>query len=173
MASGDKKFSAQDVNKLVQKRLDRQKAKFADYDQLRDEHAAMKAELAKLKKAAASTSDDDTGRRGKKKRAGDADGSEGRRGALRAKIQAAKKAGLPASMATRLKGSDDESLLRDAEKLKKSLGPGPKVGAGTNPPKGAKRPLTRADIKKMSPDEIIKNMDQIKAQLKDGSLNQA
>ncbi len=172
MASGDKKFSAQDVNKLVQKRLDRQKAKFADYDQLRDEHAAMKAELAKLKKAAASSSDDTEGR-GKKKRAGDADGSEGRRGALRAKIRAAKKAGLPASMATRLKGSDDESLLRDAEKLKKSLGPGPKVGTGTNPPKGAKRPLTRADIKKMSPDEIIKNLDQIKAQLKDGSLNQA
>ncbi len=172
MAPGDKKFSAQDVNKLVQKRLDRQKAKFADYDQLRDEHAAMKAELAKLKKAAASSSDDTEGR-GKKKRAGDADGSEGRRGALRAKIRAAKKAGLPASMATRLKGSDDESLLRDAEKLKKSLGPGPKVGTGTNPPKGAKRPLTRADIKKMSPDEIIKNMDQIKAQLKDGSLNQA
>ena len=172
MAPGDKKFSAQDVNKLVQKRLDRQKAKFADYDQLRDEHAAMKAELAKLKKAAASSSDD-TGRRGDRKRAGDADGSEGRRGALRAKIRAAKKAGLPASMATRLKGSDDESLLRDAEKLKKSLGPGPKVGTGTNPPKGAKRPLTRADVKKMSPDEIIKNMDQIKAQLKDGSLNQA
>jgi len=172
MAPGDKKFSAQDVNKLVQKRLDRQKAKFADYDQLRDEHAAMKAELAKLKKAAASSSDDTEGR-GKKKRAGDADGSEGRRGALRAKIRAAKKAGLPASMATRLKGSDDEALLRDAEKLKKSLGPGPKVGAGTNPPKGAKRPLTRADIKKMSPEEIIKNMDQIKAQLKDGSLNQA
>lgn len=170
MASGDKKFTAQDVNKLVQKRLDRQKAKFADYDQLRDEHAAMKAELAKLKKAAASSSDDTEGR-GKKKRAGDADGSEGRRGALRAKIRAAKKAGLPASMATRLKGSDDESLLRDAEKLKKSLGPGPKVGAGTNPPKGAKRPLTRADIRKMSPEEIIKNMDQIKAQLKDGSLN--
>lgn len=170
MASGDKKFSAQDVNKLVQKRLDRQKAKFADYDQLRDEHAAMSAELAKLKKAAASSSDDTEGR-GKKKRAGDADGSEGRRGALRAKIRAAKKAGLPASMATRLKGSDDESLLRDAEKLKKSLGPGPKVGTGTNPPKGAKRPLTRADIKKMSPDEIIKNLDQIKAQLKDGSLN--
>ena len=172
MAPGDKKFSAQDVNKLVQKRLDRQKAKFADYDQLRDEHAAMKAELAKLKKAAASSSDDTEGR-GKKKRAGDADGSEGRRGALRAKIRAAKKAGLPASMATRLKGSDDESLLRDAEKLKKSLGPGPKVGTGTNPPKGAKRPLTRADVKKMSPDEIIKNLDQIKAQLKDGSLNQA
>jgi len=170
MASGDKKFSAQDVNRLVQKRLDRQKARFADYDQLRDEHAAMKAELAKLKKAAASSSDDTEGR-GKKKRAGDADGSEGRRGALRAKIRAAKKAGLPASMATRLKGSDDESLLRDAEKLKKSLGPGPKVGTGTNPPKGAKRPLTRADIKKMSPDEIIKNLDQIKAQLKDGSLN--
>jgi len=172
MAPGDKKFSAQDVNKLVQKRLDRQKAKFADYDQLRDEHAAMKAELAKLKKAAASSSDDTEGR-GKKKRAGDADGSEGRRGALRAKIRAARKAGLPASMATRLKGSDDESLLRDAEKLKKSLGPGPKVGAGTNPPKGAKRPLTRADIKRMSPEEIIKNMDQIRAQLKDGSLNQA
>lgn len=172
MAPGDKKFSAQDVNKLVQKRLDRQKAKFADYDQLRDEHAAMKAELAKLKKAAGSSSDDTEGR-GDRKRAGDADGSEGRRGALRAKIRAAKKAGLPASMATRLKGSDDESLLRDAEKLKKSLGPGPKVGAGTNPPKGAKRPLTRADIKKMSPEEIIKNMDQIKAQLKDGSLNQA
>lgn len=173
MAPGDKKFSAQDVNRLVQKRLDRQKAKFADYDTLRHEHAAMKAELTKLKLAAASSSKSTGGRGDRKKRAGDADGSEGRRGALRAKIRAAKKAGLPASMATRLKGSDDESLLRDAEKLKKSLGPGPRVGAGTNPPKGAKRPLTRADIKKMSPDEIIKNMDQIKAQLKDGSLNQA
>ncbi len=48
---------------------------------------------------------------------------------------------------------------------------GPAVGSGTAPPVGAKKPYTRADVKAMSPEEIIENMDQISAQLKDGSLS--
>jgi hypothetical protein len=87
------------------------------------------------------------------------------------KAEIAKKAGLSEALADRIQGGSPEEMEADAKRLAESLGPGPSVGTGTNPPTGAKRPLTRADIKAMSPEEIAANWDQIKAQLKDGSLS--
>jgi hypothetical protein len=87
------------------------------------------------------------------------------------KAEVARKAGLSEALADRIQGATPEEMEADALRLAEAMGPGPAVGTGTNPPTGAKRPLTRADVKKMSPDEITANWDQIKAQLKDGSLS--
>ncbi len=161
MADEDKKFSQSDVDKIVQERLARERAKFSDYDEIRSEleatradHAALKAENTDLKAQLA----DQVARM---------KDSELRN--LKAEI--AKKAGLSDALADRLQGSTEEELLADAKRLAEAMGPGPAVGNGTNPPAGAKRPLTRADVKKMTFEEISQNWEQIKAQLKDGSLS--
>lgn len=159
MAVGEKKFTAQEVNKLVQKRLGRLKAKVADYDRIKTEHAAMKAENDALKTENADLKTKVADQGGKLKDS--------------QKAEIAKAAGLPEGLASRLQGETKEALEADAKKLAESLGPGPKVGDGTNPPTGAKKPYTRADIKRMTPEEITANWDQIKSQLKDGSLNKA
>lgn len=161
MADEDKKFSQEDVDKIVQERLARERAKFSDYDQIkaeleeiREDHASLKAANTDLKAQIAD-------------QAGKMKDSELK--AQRAEI--AKKAGLSEALADRLQGTTPEELAADAKRLAEEMGPGPSVGSGTNPPTGAKRPLTRADLKKMSPEEISENWDQIKTQLKDGSLS--
>ncbi|MDD5049334.1 MAG: hypothetical protein PHH09_10450 [Methanoregulaceae archaeon] len=77
---------------------------------------------------------------------------------------------LPPSLARRLQGTTEEELKADGEKLLKELGPREPVGGGGNPAGEVKKPLTREAVKKMTPDQIIANMDQIKAQMKEGSL---
>lgn len=161
MAEEDKKFTQEDVDKIVQERLARERAKFSDYDQIKSEleatrasHAELKAENTDLKAQVAD-------------QAGKMKDSE-----LKAqKAEIAKKAGLSEALADRLQGTTEEELLADAKRLAEAMGPGPKVGEGTNPPAGAKRPLTRADVKKMTYEEISQNWEQIKSQLKDGSLS--
>lgn len=161
MAEEDKKFTQEDVDKIVQERLARERAKFSDYDQIKSEleatrasHAELKAENVTLKAQVAD-------------QAGKMKDSE-----LKAqKVEIAKKAGLSEALADRLQGATPEEMEADAKRLAEAMGPGPKVGEGTNPPTGAKKPFTRADVKKMSPDEITANWDQISAQLKDGSLS--
>ena len=161
MTEGEKKFSQSGVDKIVQERLARERAKFSDYDEIRAEleatraaHAELKAENTDLKAQLADQAE-------KMK------DSELRN--LKAEI--AKKAGLSEALADRLQGSTEEELLADAKRLAEAMGPGPKVGEGTNPPTGPKRPLTRSEVKKMTYEEIAQNWEQIKAQLKDGSLS--
>ena len=77
---------------------------------------------------------------------------------------------LPPSLARRLQGTTEEELKADGEKLLKELGPREPVGGGGNPAGEVKKPLTREAVKAMKPDEIIANMDQIKSQMKEGSL---
>jgi hypothetical protein len=161
MADEDKKFSQTDVDEIVKDRLAREKAKYADYDQIKAELEATRASHAELKAENTALKADLADRDGKLR------DSETR--AMKAEI--AKAAGLPEGLADRLQGTTPEELEADAKRLAEAMGPGPAVGAGTAPPVEAKRPLTRADIKKMTPEEITANWPQIKSQLKDGSLS--
>ena len=52
-----------------------------------------------------------------------------------------------------------------------SIGPGPAIGAETNPAVTAPVRYTRAQIDKMAPEDIEKNWSTIEAQMADGSLN--
>lgn len=77
---------------------------------------------------------------------------------------------LPPALASRLAGTTEAELKADGEKLLKEIGPKEPVGGGGNPAGDVKKPLTREAVKAMKPDEIIANMDQIKSQMKEGSL---
>jgi septal ring factor EnvC (AmiA/AmiB activator) len=161
MADEEKKFTQEDVDKIVQERLARERAKYADYDQIKAELEATRASHAELRAENVTLKAEIAERDGKMK------DSE-----MKAqKAEVARKAGLSEALADRIQGATPEEMEADALRLAEAMGPGPAVGTGTNPPTGAKRPLTRADVKKMSPDEITANWDQIKAQLKDGSLS--
>ena len=77
---------------------------------------------------------------------------------------------LPSALASRLARTTEAELKADGEKLLKEIGPKEPVGGGGNPAGEVKKPLTREAVKAMKPDEIIANMDQIKAQMKEGTL---
>jgi len=146
----EKKFTQADVDRIVGERLPKEKAKYTDYDQLKANLDAAKAENDKLKSKLDENKDS-------------------LRKAL--KIEVATAHNLPEAMAERLQGESKEELETDAKTLSESLGPGPSVGSRTNPPQDKTKPFTRADIKSMSSSEITENWDQISQQLKDGSLS--
>jgi len=147
MSSDDeKKFTQADVDRIVQERLNREKAKYADYEDLKAENAALKAKIAEAETAGKAATLD----------------------TLKQKVVTDLK--LPPSLAGRLQGATEEELKADGAKLLKELGPREPVGGGGQPPGDVKKPLTREAVKKMTPDQIIANMDQIKAQMKEGSL---
>ena len=137
-----KKFTQADVDRIVQERVNREKAKYADYDEIKAENADLKAKLAEHESKNLDS--------------------------LKAKIATDLK--LPPSLAGRLQGTTEAELKADGEKLLKEIGPKEPVGGAGNPPGEVKKPLTREAVKAMTPQEIIANMDQIKSQMKDGSL---
>ncbi|MFA7094827.1 MAG: hypothetical protein WC116_10035, partial [Thermovirgaceae bacterium] len=143
MSSDDeKKFTQADVDRIVQERIAREKAKYADYDEIKAENEDLKAKIAENESKTLDS--------------------------LKAKIVTDLK--LPPSLAGRLQGTTEAELKADGEKLLKELGPREPVGGGGQPPGDVKKPLTREAVKKMTPDQIIANMDQIKAQMKEGTL---
>jgi hypothetical protein len=143
MSSDDeKKFTQADVDRIVQERIAREKAKYADYDEIKAENEDLKAKIAENESATLEN--------------------------LKQKVVTDLK--LPPSLAGRLQGATEEELKADGAKLLKELGPREPVGGGGQPPGDVKKPLTREAVKKMTPDQIIANMDQIKAQMKEGSL---
>ena len=136
---GEKKFTQADVDRIVQDRVAREKAK---YDEVVAENATLKEKVAEHEKTSLDS--------------------------LKAKIATDLK--LPPSLAGRLQGTNEAELKADGEKMLKEIGPKEPVGGAGNPPGEAKKPLTREAVEAMKPDEIIANMDQIKSQMKEGSL---
>ena len=79
---------------------------------------------------------------------------------------------LPDTLAARLKGDTREELEADAKVLAESMAPTGPVGGATNPAEsGGAKTFTRAQVKAMSPAEIVANMPHIEAQFKSGTLN--
>jgi len=142
MTDDEKKFTQADVDKFIQERLAREKAKYADYEDIKAENANLKAKMAENESSNLEN--------------------------LKAKIATDLK--LPPSLAGRLQGETEDELKADGEKLLKELGPKEAAGGAGNPSTDKKKPLTREAVKAMSPQEIIDNMPQIEAQLKEGSL---
>jgi hypothetical protein len=138
----EKKFTQADVDRIVQERVAREKAKYADYDEIKAENEQLKAKIAENEAANLDT--------------------------LKQKVATDLK--LPPGMAGRLQGTNEKELRADGEKLLKELGPKEPVGGAGNPAGEVKKPLTREAVKAMNPQEIIANMDQIKSQMKEGSL---
>lgn len=135
----ERRFTQVDVDRIVQKRLDREQAKM---EALEDENSTLKAQVAEYEKASLES--------------------------LRHKVATDLK--LPETLAGRLQGKTEKELRDDAAKLLQEIGPKEPSGAGGNPATETKKPLTKESVKAMTPSEIIERMDDIKAQMRDGTL---
>jgi len=128
----DKKTFTEEVNRIVQERLAREREKYKDYADLKK--AA--DELKKLKESQMSETEKLQTRISELERAV----LEKEREAAEARIEATKlrvleQVGLPKDWADRIYGTTEEEIRKDAEQLKKLLGgSGKPVGGGTNPP---------------------------------------
>jgi hypothetical protein len=126
---GDKKFTQEDLDRVVADRLKRETSKYSDYDEL-------KAKAAKLDEAEASRKSDDQKLlervEAAERKAAEADDRVGKAeaNALRLSVAADKK--LSPSLAKRLSGSTREELEADADELLESVKPeeGDKGGGG-------------------------------------------
>ena len=143
MPDDEKKFTQEDVDRFIQERLAREKARYSDYDEIKAENADLKAKAEKA----------------------------GRETLSALKIDVATAFKLPEKLASRLSGTSKEELEADAKKLLEEIGPKEPVGGAGSPASETKKPISRDAIKQMTPQQIIDNMDQIKAQMADGSLN--
>lgn len=127
-----KKIETQEeFDAAIKDRLAREKEKYADYDALKKENETFKTQIADLEKA--------------KK---DLESEKGTFGsqleALNSKIKGyetdsaktriALEMGLPYEMASRLTGSNEEEIRKDAESLAKFVGKTPLAPAGTSEP---------------------------------------
>lgn len=146
----DKTFTQADLDKLVKDRLERERKKYADYEDLKakaerlselekqgmTEAERLKAELAEVK-----TKADEA-----EKRLADAE-LERKKAALIAK------AGLPIELASRVRGTTDEEIAADIETLKPLVA---KKGAGGgNPVSGGQPDGNAGDYGKQLAKEII------------------
>jgi len=88
----------------------------------------------------------------------------------RLKQKIATENGLSEELATRLHGETEDELKADAESLAGVINVKKSVGRPTNPADSEPVLFTRADIKSMSRDQLIANMQHIEKQLKEGTL---
>jgi hypothetical protein len=156
MTDDEKKFTQADVDRIISERLQREGVKASDNTALRAEVDALKADLAAEKAARQKI---------------EADRTTAAVGELKAKI--ARELNLPEKLVPRVTGTTEEEIRADMKVLVESIGPGPAVGAGTNPATPASQRFTKQQIERMPPEEVTKNWATIEAQLKDGSLNSA
>jgi hypothetical protein len=137
---GDKKFTQEDLDRVVADRLKRETSKYSDYDEL-------KAKAAKLDEAEASRKSDDQKLlervEAAERKAAEADDRVGKAEANALRLSVAGDKKLPPSLAKRLSGSTREELEADADELLESVKPdeGDKSGgAGNESRRTASRP---------------------------------
>ena len=87
---------------------------------------------------------------------------------LKAKI--AKEVALPEGLIPLITGKSEDEIRSNMKIMVASIGPGPAIGAETNPAIPAPVRYTRAQVDSMKPEDIEKNWQTIEAQLADGSL---
>ncbi|TCS80372.1 capsid assembly scaffolding protein Gp46 family protein [Tepidibacillus fermentans] len=165
-----KTFTQEEIDRIIAERLKREKEKYKDYEQLKK--AA--EELQKLKEAQMTEQEKLQAKLAEYEKAL----QEKERLAREAQLQTTKtkiltEMGLPLDLANRIFGEDEETIRQDAEMLKKLLGiSGKPIGGGTNPAdqKGYSKIYTRAEINRMTPDEINANWAVIQDQMAKGLI---
>ena len=149
-----KTFTQVDVDRIVSERLKREKETHGDND-------ALKAEIVTLKTSLT------TEQAAKLKLEGELSTKNDRE--LKAKI--AKEVNLPEKLIPLIMGKTEDEIRSAMKLMVESIGPGPAIGADTNPATPAPQRFTKTQIERMSPADITKNWATIEAQLADGSLN--
>jgi len=165
-----KMFTQEELERILSERLKREREKYKDYDELKK--AA--EELKKIKEAQMSEQEKLQARLAeieREKLERERELAELKTNLIKQKILS--EMGLPLSLADRVFGETEEEIRQDAEGLKKLLGlqASAKVGSPTNPPEGNKtKVITRAELARMTSEEINANWNVISEALKKGLL---
>jgi len=153
MAEDEKTFTQADVNRIVSDRLREERTRRGDNEALMAENTALKASLL---------SEQTT------RQALEANASLKEDVELRHKI--AKEVNLPEGLIPLITGKTEDEIRSNMKIMVSSIGPGPAIGAVTNPAIPAPVRYTRSQVDSMKPEDITKNWPTIEAQLADGSL---
>jgi len=156
MEDDEKKFTQADVDRFVADRLKIERDRRGDNEKLIAENTTLREQLATEKQTRAALE-------GKVAIRDEAD--------LKAKIAGEEK--LPVSLIPLITGKTEEEIRAAMKLMVAGIGPGPAMGAGTNPATPTPQRFSKQQVERMSPEEITKNWATIEAQLKDGSLNKA
>lgn len=146
-------FTQADVDRFVSDRLREERTRRGDNEALMAENATLKASLLS----------EQTTRQALEVKVSLKDEVE-----LKAKI--AKEVALPEGLIPLITGKTEDEIRSNMKIMVASIGPGPAIGAETNPAIPAPVRYTRAQVDSMKPEEIEKNWQTIEAQLADGSL---
>ena len=153
MTDEEKKFTQADVDRFVADRLKIERERRGDNEKLIAENTALKEQLANEQQTRAALE-------GKVALRDEAD--------LKAKI--ANEEGLPLKLLPLITGKTEDELRAAMRVMVVGIGPGPAIGAETNPASPAPVRYTKAQLENMKPEDIEKNWRTIEAQLADGSL---
>lgn len=151
--SEERLFTQADVDRFVSDRLREERTRRGDNEALMAENATLKASLLS----------EQTTRQALEVKVSLKDEVE-----LKAKI--AKEVALPEGLIPLITGKTEDEIRSNMKIMVSSIGPGPAIGAETNPAIPAPVRYTRAQVDSMKPEEIEKNWQTIEAQLADGSL---
>jgi ribosomal protein S18 len=150
-----KTFTQEELNKIIEERLKREREKYKDYSELKkiaEEYKKIKeAEMTEQEKMLQKLSEYERSLLDKEREA-----EELRIELL--KIRILDEMGLPKAWAKRIFGTNEEEIRQDAEELKKILGtPKPsQIGAGSNPASAVGLTPDLEKLGKMSMEEYIK-----------------
>ena len=151
--SEERLFTQADVDRFVSDRLREERTRRGDNEALMAENATLKASLLS----------EQTTRQALEVKVSLKDEVE-----LKAKI--AKEVALPEGLIPLITGKSEDEIRSNMKIMVASIGPGPAIGAETNPAIPAPVRYTRAQVDSMKPEDIEKNWQTIEAQLADGSL---
>ena len=151
--SEERLFTQADVDRFVSDRLREERTRRGDNEALMAENATLKASLLS----------EQTTRQALEVKVSLKDEAE-----LKAKI--AKEVALPEGLIPLITGKTEDEIRSNMKIMVASIGPGPAIGAETNPAIPAPVRYTRAQVDCMKPEDIEKNWSTIEAQLADGSL---
>ena len=160
MAEDTKLFTQVELDRIVADRLKEERARRGDNEALTAENISLKSEIAGLKQSVITEQTAKTQLEGKLALREETE--------LKAKI--AKEVHLPEGLIQLIPGKDEDEIRTAMKAMVASIGPGPAIGAETNPATPAPVRYTKAQVSAMKPEDITKNWSTIEAQLADGSL---
>ncbi|MDF2902442.1 MAG: hypothetical protein K0S25_80 [Bacillus sp. (in: firmicutes)] len=104
----------EELDRIIQERLNREKGKFADYDEIKARNTALETEVDSLKSTIEETS---TAAETHEQTIADLNKQIAEKETVNLRTRIALQNGLPIDLADRLIGSDEESIKADAERL--------------------------------------------------------
>lgn len=104
----------EELDRIIQERLSREKGKFADYDEIKTRNAALEAELDDLKSTIEESSN---AAKTHEQTIADLNKQIAEKETVNLRTRIALQNGLPIDLANRLVGDDEESIKADAERL--------------------------------------------------------